>query len=310
MEWSPVGSRIIIAWFHSKYKKISIIYVYAPTSEACDEDKDQFYEELQTVVDRCNRHDMVIITGYMNAKVGSDNEDMEQVIGKQGMGVRNGNGERLCEFCQMNGYVITGTLFSHKDIHKATWVSPDGRTKNQIDHVLIKKEFRTSVADTRACRGADVSSNYYLVRTKMRMKLSKNENGNKIRPKVDLQRLEREDIQRRYNVEVKNRLEVLQDKEDLDDYAEEMEKAYVQTAETILGFANRKSKPWLGDNTWQKVPARKAVKQRIESAKSARVKGRLRKEYRTKDSEVKYSTHEDRKKRMGDLAEEAEIAEE
>ena len=120
MEWSAVSSRIIIAWFHSKYKKISVIYVYAPTSEACDEDKDQFYEELQTVVDRCDRHDMVIITGYMNAKVGSDNEDMEQVMGKQGMGVRNNNGERLCEFCQMNGYVITGTLFSHQDIHKAT----------------------------------------------------------------------------------------------------------------------------------------------------------------------------------------------
>ena len=162
--------------------------------------------------------------------------------------------------------------------------------------MLLKKEYRTSVADTRACRGAGVWSDYYLVRTKPRMKLSKNKNGNKIRPKVDLLRLEWEDIQRRYSVEVKNRLEVLHDKEDLDDYAEEMEKAYVQTAETVLGFANRKSKPWLGDNTWQKVPARKAVKQGIETTKSERVRGRLRKEYRTKDSEVKYSMHEDRKK--------------
>jgi len=99
--------------------------------------------------------------------VGKDNEDMEQVMRKQGMGVRNDNGERLCEFCQMNGYVITGTLFPYKDIPKATWVSPDGRTKNQIDHVLEKKEFRTSIAYTRAYRGTDVSSDLYLVRVKL-----------------------------------------------------------------------------------------------------------------------------------------------
>ena len=68
IEWSPVNSRIITAWFYSKYTKLSIIHVYAPTNEACDEDKDQFYEELQSVVDRYNRHDMVIITGDINAR--------------------------------------------------------------------------------------------------------------------------------------------------------------------------------------------------------------------------------------------------
>ena len=124
MEWSPVNSRIINARFYYKYRKLSITHVYAPTKEPCDEDKHKFNEELQTVV--------AIITGDMNAKVGSYNEDVEQVMGKQGMGVRNDNGERLCEFCQIKGYVITGTLFPHKNIHKATWVTHDGPTRNQI----------------------------------------------------------------------------------------------------------------------------------------------------------------------------------
>ena len=44
--------------------------------------------------------------------------------------------ERLCEMCNFNELVITGTFFLHKTIHKETWISPDGKTKNQIDHVL------------------------------------------------------------------------------------------------------------------------------------------------------------------------------
>ena len=51
--------------------------------------------------------------------------------------------------CDMNELVITGTLFSHKTIHKVTWVSPGGNAMNQIDHALISRRFRNSVKDTR-----------------------------------------------------------------------------------------------------------------------------------------------------------------
>ena len=76
---------------------------------------------------------MLIVTGDMNAKVGNDNWAYERVMGKHGLGQRNDNGERLCDMCDMNELVITGTLFPHKTIHKVTWVSPDGNTKNQIN---------------------------------------------------------------------------------------------------------------------------------------------------------------------------------
>ena len=59
------------------------------------------------------------------------------------MGAVNDNGERLKEVCDFNETVITGTIFPHKEIHTQTWVSPDGRTHNQIDHILLNRKFRT-----------------------------------------------------------------------------------------------------------------------------------------------------------------------
>ena len=66
-------------------------------------------------------------------------------------------------FVVINGLVIGGSLFPHKKIQKATWVSPDHRTENQIDHLCISSTFRRSLMDVRAKRGADVGYDHNLV---------------------------------------------------------------------------------------------------------------------------------------------------
>ena len=162
MEWTPESSRIIRVRFYSKYRKLTLIHVYSPTNDACVENKDEFYEQLESTMQKCSRHDILIITGDLNAKVGKGTNEESEVLGHHGRGVRNENGERLCEFCEMNGLVITGTIFPHKQIHKATRTSPNGRTKNQIDHTMIVKEYRSSVMDTVVRRGADVGSDHYI----------------------------------------------------------------------------------------------------------------------------------------------------
>ena len=78
--------------------KLSIIQVCAPTNEANDEDKDNFYEQLQTVVDSVHKHDILLVMGGLNAKVGEDNEGYENIIGSHGVGERNDNGERIVDY--------------------------------------------------------------------------------------------------------------------------------------------------------------------------------------------------------------------
>ena len=167
IEWEPVSDRIIRARFHSKYCKLTILQCYAPTNEVEDEVKDDWYEQLQYEVSRVPQHDMLLITGDINAKVGSDNSNCEAAMGKHGCGSINDNGERLVDFCLNNNCIIGGTIFPHKNIHKLTWRSPDGRTINQIDHLIINKKWRRSLLDVKVFRGADVNSDHYMLFAKI-----------------------------------------------------------------------------------------------------------------------------------------------
>ena len=127
------------------------------------------------------------------------------------MGQRNDNGKRLCDICDMNELVITGTLFPHKDIHKSTWISPDRKTKNQIDHTLIKKRFRNSVKDTRVYRSADIGSDHYLVCTKIQLRLKRHQGQTKFRNKFDTEKLENKDFLKTFSITLRNKYDLIED---------------------------------------------------------------------------------------------------
>ncbi|VDO48406.1 unnamed protein product [Schistosoma margrebowiei] len=87
---------------------------------------------------------------------------------------RNENGERFANLCVFNKLVIRGTIFPHKRIYKAAWISPDHTTENQIDHICINKKFRRTMEDVRTRRGADIASHHHLVVANLKLKLTNN----------------------------------------------------------------------------------------------------------------------------------------
>ena len=88
-----------------------VIQAYAPTSNA--KEAEQFYQDLQDLLELTPKKDVLLIIGDWNAKVGS--QETPGVTGKFGLGVQNEAGQRLIEFCQENALVIANTLFQqHK----------------------------------------------------------------------------------------------------------------------------------------------------------------------------------------------------
>ncbi|VDP76110.1 unnamed protein product [Schistosoma mattheei] len=153
---------------------MTVIQCYAPTNHSNNDIRDQFYERLQSIILKCPRKDLTILMGDLNVKVGTDNTGYEDIMGRHGLGERNENRERFVNLCAFNKLVIGGTIFSHKRIHKATWISPDHTTQNQIGHIFINKTFRRTMEDVRTRRGADIPSDHHLVVANLKLKLNKN----------------------------------------------------------------------------------------------------------------------------------------
>ena len=178
--WEALVSRMMHAYFKTRMEKIqlNIIQCYAPTNDKDEGTKEDFYNKLQKMKEK----NVTILMGDFNAKIGSNNRGYEEVMGTHGIGEMNENCEMFADLCSFNRLIIGGSVFPHKRIHKATWVSLDHRTENQIDHINLR-----SMQDVRVHRGADAESDHHLVLTKLKLKLKS--------------RVEKRKNRTRYNVE-------------------------------------------------------------------------------------------------------------
>lgn len=73
---------------------------------------------------------------------------------------------------------ISSTQFPNRNIHKVTWISPDGETNIQIDYVVIDKRAASSIMDVKARRGTNIGSDLQTVQVRFRCKITVCEKGN------------------------------------------------------------------------------------------------------------------------------------
>ena len=115
---------MISVHFQGKPFSITVIQVYALTSNAEEAEVEWFYEDLQDLLELKPQKDVLFIIEDWNAKVGS--QETPGITGKFGLGVQNEAGQRLIQFCQENAMVIANTLFNNTR-EDYTWTSPDGQ---------------------------------------------------------------------------------------------------------------------------------------------------------------------------------------
>ena len=114
---------MISVHFQGKSFIITVIQVYALTDNAEEAEVEQFYEDLQDLLELTLQKYVLLIIGTWNAKVRS--QEIPGVTGKFGHGRQNEEGQRLIKFCQENTLIIANTLLKQHERRLYSWTSPD-----------------------------------------------------------------------------------------------------------------------------------------------------------------------------------------
>ncbi|XP_072051743.1 craniofacial development protein 2-like [Amphiura filiformis] len=200
--YNPISARLLSARFQTQNGAMTVLQVYAPNTADSEEMVEEFYDLLQTTINKTPKNDILLVMGDLNAKVGCDCTQWENVIGNHGYGQRNDRGEKLLNFCAVNNLFITNTMFKQKkDSRQWTWESPDQKTHNKIDYIIISNRWKTSVTNARSFPSADVGSDHQLVITNIRLKFHAKKKPNY--PKhYDIFRLKSPEHRKNYEVEI------------------------------------------------------------------------------------------------------------
>lgn len=257
-EYRAVSDRIVVVRLESKPANINIVQIYAPTSEADDMEIEAFYADLEDTLGTFPNREITIIMGDFNAKIGETTEDndLRDVVGKYGLGIRNERGERLLNFCTDNSLFIANTGFKHHPRRLYTWRSPGERYRNQIDFILIKSRWRTTIKNVRTYPGKDCNSDHQFLAGVIRMKLRVPRRQATDPPGWHLKN------NNNYKDMAKQKLESLTDHQNdsADSLWTQTKAALHSAAQQTRKTIPKQKKIWIKDSTWAKIQERKVLK--------------------------------------------------
>ncbi|PNF37160.1 hypothetical protein B7P43_G00431 [Cryptotermes secundus] len=186
--------------------------VHAQTEDKIDDIKDRVYEELEHVFDKFPKYPMKMLLGDFNAKVGRE-DIFKPTTGNESLHeISNDNVVRVVNFASSKNITVKSTMFPHRNIHKFIWTSPDGKTHNQLDHILIDRRRHSSIPDVRLFRAADCDIDHYLMVAEVRERLavSKHTTHTVHMERFNLKKLNELKGKEQYRVEILNRFAALE----------------------------------------------------------------------------------------------------
>ena len=153
----------------NKNTTLAIINAYAPTSAATEEEKDEFYLEIEKVIKNEKAY-YKYVCGDFNATV---NEPLNTStrIGLHGTGTTNDNGERMLELLNACNLFHGNSLYQKKTTSRWTWISPNGNTKSELDHILTNR--RWTLLDVTVVEAFNTGSDHRLLRAKIQLRMKR-----------------------------------------------------------------------------------------------------------------------------------------
>jgi hypothetical protein len=166
-DYTWISDRIVVTRLSLLNRNFTIVGVYAPI-EGKEHETEEFYNELQHVIDKIPKKENIIIAGDFNGRIG--NQPIPECIGQNGEHVIKHKGTALRDFSAFSKLKITNSFYRHKNMHKFTWEARG--TRSIIDYKIINDRLKSNIEDTRVFRGSKIDSDHKLVESKFRFTIS------------------------------------------------------------------------------------------------------------------------------------------
>ena len=181
---------------------------------------------------------------------------------------------------------MTNTFGPHKPFRRWTWRSPRGDYHNQINYIIVKQRFKSSVniAKNRSFPGADIGSDHELVMMSFRLRLHRMKNQGHIRTRFSLQNLKDPNIAEIFRATIGGKFAPLLSLENQDTEIDALINSFntsvTETANNILGKHRPAKKLWVTDNILKLCDKRRELKQKKNTTEGAKL-------YREANQQVK-----------------------
>ena len=263
-----ISDRILIIHFNTN-PAITIIVAYAPTEDKCDADKELFYDDLQKCTLDVPPHNVLMLAGDLNARVGLDSHSTNpRVIGKHTYhDTTDDNGNRLLNYCETCNMRSTQTRFPQPKSRTWTWLHPNGKSKAQLDHILINGKWLNSIRNARAYNTVELHSDHRIVSVKMSISLRAPKKTKHRRTTYDWTKLQNNcSLQSQFNIEVQNRYDALNannpdNNNNIQTEYNNFIDSIKETTEKLIGHTKQKKKKnWVSDETTNMLKQRNQAK--------------------------------------------------
>ena len=261
LEVKRVSDRLMAMKLEVNGSILNIVSAYAPQVNYSMEEKNDFWEDLDGLIESISKQERIVLGADLNGHVGEGNIGDEEIMGRYGAGTKNKEGSMVVDFGKRMDLAILNTYFKKKDEHRVTYKS--GGKSTQVDYVMWRRRNLKEMCDCKVILNECVAKQHRMVVCKMALMVKKKK-AEKVKPKIRWWKLKEKSYQEAFRQEVTR---ILGGKDGLPDEWDKTAEMLRKTAETVLGVTFGKRK---GDKEtwWWNEEVQKSIKEKKEAKKA------------------------------------------
>ena len=261
LEVKRVSDRLMAMKLEVNGSILNIVSAYAPQVNYSMEEKNDFWEDLDGLIESISKEERIVLGADLNGHVGEGNIGDEEIMRRYGAETRNKEGSMVVDFGKRMDLAIVNTYFKKKDEHRVTYKS--GGKSTQVDYVMCRRRNLKEMCDCKVILNECIAKRHRMVVCKMALMVKKKK-AEKVKPKIRWWKPKKTSYQEAFRQEVTR---ILGGKDGLPDEWDKTPEMLRKTAETVLGVTFGKRK---GDKEtwWWNEEVQKSIKEKKEAKKA------------------------------------------